>query len=76
MTYTPTDAMIRICHSCSMTWKGSAPCWICGADGTKGGEALAAHYTTAGAGRWEPPRAPAAGKPSGTVPTMRYDPQP
>ena len=78
MTYTPTDAMIRICHSCAITWKGSAPCWCCGANGTRGGEALAAHCTTAGAGRWEPPQTPMAGvkPPPAAVPTMRYDPQP
>ena len=60
MTRPSTDSMIRICHSCAITWKGSYPCWCCGAEGTKGGDALAGHYTTAGAGHWEPPKVASA----------------
>jgi hypothetical protein len=75
MTRPATDQMIRICHPCAITWRGSAPCWCCGADGTRGGDALAAHYTTAGAGHWEPLETPAAaaGYPRVSVPTMHCD---
>jgi hypothetical protein len=76
VTRPASDSMIRICHPCAITWKGSAPCWICGSDGTRGGEALTAHYTTSGAGHWEPVETPATGvrTPPVAVPTMHYDP--
>jgi hypothetical protein len=77
MTRSATDSMIRICYPCAITWKGSAPCWVCGCDGTRGGDALAAHYATSSAWHYEPVETPAAGvrRPPVAVPTMHYDPQ-
>ena len=77
MTRPTPDSMVRTCLPCDIMWKGSFPCWCCGAEGTKGGAALAAHFTTSGAANWRPPQAPVAGvsTPPATVPTMCYDPQ-